>query len=83
LSLTQNQKLLRSHGRIDKNGFPILDPPGERNKLRKRCHDRMHQFHVKSDHATGRVDVFTDYEEHRIVKECRICGYYFTETKWV
>lgn len=86
ISDKDKERILRSKGLHDKNGFPILDPPGSRNRMTKRCHDQLHQFKTVSDTIVPHEVLYyrsNGRELHQIVKECTMCGHKFTEQRWL
>lgn len=77
------EKNLRGRGVIDRNGFPILDPPGARNRLPRRCHERLHTFKVTKSTDLNEHDHKTGKSLYKVEKVCVNCQHVDTETRWV
>lgn len=79
--MTKQDRILRGRGVIDRNGFPVLDPPGARNRLPKRCHDRMHKFKTVNSKFVDH-DVKTGKDVYSVERVCTVCRHQVTETRW-
>lgn len=77
-----HDKFLRGRGVIDRNGFPILDPPGSRNRLPKRCHERLHVWKVTKSTDLHEHDLKTGKSLYKIEKVCQKCRTESSETRW-
>lgn len=76
-------KRLRGQGVIDRNGFPILDPPGARNRLPRRCHERLHKFKVTKSVDQNEYDAKSGKSLYKLEKVCVLCRHTDTEMRWV